>query len=170
MNAGTNAHGGSPMIAHSVRCTPPSRTLLTLIAQGAGKAGMISLAESLAAEWGKYGIRVNAVSPGSVITEGSSERLWKTLRCAKLRNVDCVHVLCLAACVQCRSVLTLCCVSGTAGECLCVVCTDLCADVDGRELIGPDMGKNVPLGRFAAPEDVVGPILFLCTPAARCGP
>lgn len=102
MNAGTNAHGGSPMIAHSVRCTlhTDSTSLeypLTLAAQGAGKAGMISLAESLAAEWGKYGIRVNAVSPGSVITEGSSERLWKTLRCAKHR-MWCGLCLCASTC------------------------------------------------------------------------
>lgn len=90
---------------------------------------MISLAESLGAEWGKYNIRVNAVSPGSVMTEGSTERLWKNLKCGAPTIVG----------------LTLL----------------------RRSMLGEDLGKNAPLGRFGTSEDVVGPILFLCTPAAR---
>jgi NAD(P)-dependent dehydrogenase (short-subunit alcohol dehydrogenase family) len=35
----------------------------------ASKAGMIMLTQSLAIEWIKYGIRVNAVSPGYVATD-----------------------------------------------------------------------------------------------------
>ena len=56
----TNAHNGSPLMAHS----------------GASKAGINSLTETLAAEWGGMGITVNAVLPGPVRTEGSDERLW----------------------------------------------------------------------------------------------
>ncbi|MCL4329674.1 MAG: SDR family oxidoreductase [Candidatus Thermoplasmatota archaeon] len=42
------------------------------------KAGVLSLTRSLAAEWGKYGIRSIAISPGLVPTEGSITRLAPT--------------------------------------------------------------------------------------------
>jgi NAD(P)-dependent dehydrogenase (short-subunit alcohol dehydrogenase family) len=37
-------------------------------AYGAAKAGIVSLTQSMALEWGRYGIRVNAVAPGTVST------------------------------------------------------------------------------------------------------
>lgn len=56
----TNAERGSPMMVHS----------------GASKAGINSMTETLAVEWGAAGITVNAILPGPVRTEGSDERLW----------------------------------------------------------------------------------------------
>jgi NAD(P)-dependent dehydrogenase (short-subunit alcohol dehydrogenase family) len=56
----TNAERGSPMMVHS----------------GASKAGINSMTETLAVEWGSAGITVNAILPGPVRTEGSDERLW----------------------------------------------------------------------------------------------
>ncbi len=59
-NAATNAWNGSPLMAHS----------------GAGKAAILSLTETLAYEWGPLNITVNAISPGSVDTQGANSRLW----------------------------------------------------------------------------------------------
>jgi NAD(P)-dependent dehydrogenase (short-subunit alcohol dehydrogenase family) len=58
--AATNAHDGSPMMAHS----------------GASKAGVISLMETLAVEWGPFNVTCNSVSPGPVDSPEANEILW----------------------------------------------------------------------------------------------
>ncbi|MFO1520170.1 MAG: SDR family oxidoreductase [bacterium] len=40
------------------------------------KAGVVAMTQTLAVEWAKHGIRVNAVAPGPIQTEGASSRLW----------------------------------------------------------------------------------------------
>lgn len=42
---------------------------------GAAKAGIISLTRSWAREWGRHGIRVNAVGPGPVPTDGAATNM-----------------------------------------------------------------------------------------------
>jgi NAD(P)-dependent dehydrogenase (short-subunit alcohol dehydrogenase family) len=94
--ASTTGWTGSPFMAPS----------------GAAKAGIINLGKTLGSEWGRYGIRINDVSPGPVFTKGSFERLWL--------NEDIIDTI----------------------------------------------QKKVPLGKFPGPEDIVGSVLFLASPAA----
>ncbi len=42
------------------------------------KAGVVAMTRSLAVEWGRYGIRVNAIAPGPIPTEGAFSRLLPT--------------------------------------------------------------------------------------------
>ena len=46
-----------------------------VVPSATAKAGVVALTKSLASEWGKYGIRSNAVAPGPFPTEGAWERL-----------------------------------------------------------------------------------------------
>jgi len=74
----------------------------------ASKGGQIAFTKSLAPELGAFGINVNSVAPGWVVTEMTA---------------------------------------------------DVFADAAQRESIG----KGIPLGRAATPEEIAGPIVFLCS-------
>ena len=51
-----------------------------VVPSAVAKAGALIMIRSLASEWGKYGIRLNAIAPGSFPTEGA----WSRLRPSEL--------------------------------------------------------------------------------------
>jgi NAD(P)-dependent dehydrogenase (short-subunit alcohol dehydrogenase family) len=51
-----------------------------VVPSAVAKAGALIMVRSLASEWGKYGIRLNAIAPGSFPTEGA----WSRLRPSEL--------------------------------------------------------------------------------------
>src|SRR5690606_2722740 len=65
--------GGGKII--DIRSIAGLRGSQGLSAYGAAIAGVINLTPTLAIEWAKYGIRVNAIAPGLILTEGSEEVL-----------------------------------------------------------------------------------------------
>jgi NAD(P)-dependent dehydrogenase (short-subunit alcohol dehydrogenase family) len=48
------------------------------IHSAAAKAGVMSLTQTLAVEWARHSIRVNAVAPGPVESHGAAKQLWNT--------------------------------------------------------------------------------------------
>ncbi|WP_425504022.1 2,4-dienoyl-CoA reductase [Salicibibacter cibarius] len=47
-----------------------------VVHSAAAKGGILALTKSLAIEWGKYGIRVNAMAPGPIENTGGAEKLF----------------------------------------------------------------------------------------------
>ena len=48
------------------------------IHSAAAKAGVMSMTQTLAAEWATHNIRVNAVAPGPIESPGAAKQLWNT--------------------------------------------------------------------------------------------
>jgi NAD(P)-dependent dehydrogenase (short-subunit alcohol dehydrogenase family) len=44
----------------------------------AAKAGVLSMTRTLAVEWARHGIRVNAVAPGPIESPGAARQLWSS--------------------------------------------------------------------------------------------
>ena len=59
------------------------------IHSASAKAGVVCMTRTLAVEWARYKIRVNAIAPGPVETEGAGSRLWAPpeIREAMLRTI-----------------------------------------------------------------------------------
>jgi peroxisomal 2,4-dienoyl-CoA reductase len=67
-------HGGGKII--NITATLHFKGSPGLIAPTAAKAGVEALTKTLALEWARFNILVNAIAPGPVYTPGSDRNLW----------------------------------------------------------------------------------------------
>jgi NAD(P)-dependent dehydrogenase (short-subunit alcohol dehydrogenase family) len=66
----------SPGAILSILATYSSTGSAFVLPSACAKAGVLAMTRSLAVEWGHAGIRVNAISPGPIPTEGAFSRLF----------------------------------------------------------------------------------------------
>ena len=53
--------------------SPPSRRVRASACTSASKAGVVALTRQTALDWGRHGVRCNAVGPGMILTEGTED-------------------------------------------------------------------------------------------------
>lgn len=66
--------GGGKII--NITATLPFKGAPGLLAPTAAKAGVAAMTKTLALEWAKFNILVNAIAPGPIHTEGADQNLW----------------------------------------------------------------------------------------------
>jgi peroxisomal 2,4-dienoyl-CoA reductase len=68
------AHGGGKII--NITATLHFKGSPGMIAPTAAKAGVEALTKTLALEWAKFHVLVNAIAPGPIYSEGANRQLW----------------------------------------------------------------------------------------------
>lgn len=111
------AHGGGGAIVNMSSIGGTSGLGRGNVAYSVSKGGIVQLTRELAVEWGRYGIRVNAIQPVQFRTRGLQARF-----------------------------------------------EDPTVDADA---LMARMVEAIPLGRIGEPPDIVGPVVFLVSDAAR---
>jgi hypothetical protein len=67
------ARGGSQL---NVVATYAWTGMPGVVHSASAKAGVLAMTKSLAAEWARHGIRVNAIAPGPFHSDGAQQNLW----------------------------------------------------------------------------------------------
>lgn len=67
--------GGTGGVVLNITTTYAECGSAFVVPSAMAKAGVLNLTRSLATEWGKHGIRINALAPGPIVTEGAFSRL-----------------------------------------------------------------------------------------------
>jgi NAD(P)-dependent dehydrogenase (short-subunit alcohol dehydrogenase family) len=67
---------GSPGVAVNVTSATVDGGSPGTVHSGAAKSGLVSITKTLAIEWARYGLRINAIAPGAFATEGAEANIW----------------------------------------------------------------------------------------------
>lgn len=70
--------GGAKGCVLSIVTTYAETGSAFVLPSACAKAGVVAMTRSLAVEWGRHGIRLNAIAPGPIPTEGAFSRLIPT--------------------------------------------------------------------------------------------
>jgi len=68
-------HAAHPGVVLNIAATYASTGSAYVVPSAMAKAGVVALTRSLAVEWGNRGIRMNAIAPGPIPTQGAFSRL-----------------------------------------------------------------------------------------------
>ena len=68
------AHGGGQIL--NVVATYAWTGMPGVVHSACAKSGVLTMTKTLAAEWARHGIRVNAIAPGAFESEGAASNLW----------------------------------------------------------------------------------------------
>ncbi len=98
------------------------------------KAGVLAMTRTLAVEWARYGVRVNAIAPGPFDTEGARTRLWPTaeMQQAITREIPLQRFASLEEVAQAALYLVSPYAAYVTGECI---------TIDGGGWLGKGIGK-----------------------------
>ena len=77
---------GRPGTVLNIAATYASTGSAFVLPSACGKAGVVALTRSLTVEWARYGIRLNAIAPGPIPTQGAFSRLLPTEELKKARQ------------------------------------------------------------------------------------
>jgi NAD(P)-dependent dehydrogenase (short-subunit alcohol dehydrogenase family) len=70
--------GGEPGVVLNIAATYAWTGSAFVVPSACAKAGVVAMTRSLAVEWGRHRIRLNAIAPGPIPTEGAFSRLLPT--------------------------------------------------------------------------------------------
>jgi len=76
---------GQPGVVLNIAATYAWTGSAFVVPSACAKAGVVAMTRSLAVEWARHGIRLNAIAPGPIPTEGAFSRLLPTPELAERR-------------------------------------------------------------------------------------
>jgi 2,4-dienoyl-CoA reductase [(3E)-enoyl-CoA-producing], peroxisomal len=121
----------------------------------AAKGGIDALTRTLALEWAPYGVRVNAIAPGPIPTEGVLKAFARPAFDGPELSAGSDPPSSAAAAVE----------RGSSLDARTLTAADATSSPFVRDAL-ESRARQIPLGRWGAPRDIANAVSFLASPAA----